>query len=77
MACACKVTQQLTYLQKKYGTNQPGNKKTDVRTRIKVFFVNLMNGIISLLLAPLMIISILILRKKPINITKVFGLKKK
>jgi uncharacterized membrane protein len=77
MACACKVTQQLTYLQKKYGTNQPGNKKTDVRIRIKVFFVNLMNGIISLLLAPLMIISILILRKKPINITKVFGLKKK
>lgn len=77
MACACKVTQQLTYLQKKYGTNQPGNKKTDIRIRIKVFFVNLMNGIISLLLAPLMIISILILRKKPINITKVFGLKKK
>ena len=77
MACACKVTQQLTYLQKKYGTNQPRNKKTDIRIRIKVFFVNLMNGIISLLLAPLMIISILVLRKKPISITKVFGLKKK
>ena len=77
MACACKVTQQLTYLQKKYGTNPPTNKKINIKVDMKVFLVNTMNLIISLLLAPFMLLSILFMRKKPINVPKLFGLKKK
>ena len=76
MACACKVNQQLSYLERKYGTN-PKSKKTSISTKVKVFFVGVVNTVISVLLSPLMILTVIFNRKKVINISKLFGLSAK
>lgn len=76
MACACKVNQQLSYLERKYGTN-PKSKKTSISTRVKVFFVGVMNVIISVILSPFMLMTVFFNRKKVINISKLFGLSAK
>ena len=76
MACACKVNQQLSYIQKKYGVNGPKGK---IRTpfNIKLMLMNLLNIVVATLLSPIMLLLILFGRKKVINISKVFGLSSK
>lgn len=62
MACACKVNQQLSYLQKHYGTNkeQEGSRKTDIRTQMIILGKKIISGFFVLLFLPLFLISILI-----------------
>ena len=74
MACACKVNQQLSYLQKKYGTESPGSKKTDIRTQVKLWFYKALISIITFTLMPFLLLITFINRKGPINISKVFRL---
>jgi len=76
MACACKVNQQLSYIQKKYGVD--GSKqKTGKVFNAWIILTNIFNAIAAMLLIPLMLISILFRGKKTINISKVFGLSSK
>lgn len=74
MACACKVSQQLSFIEKKYGTKTKVSKKTDISVRVKLVFNAILNAIIVILAAPVMLVSILLNRKKVININKVFGI---
>ncbi len=76
MACACKVSQQLSYIERKYGTKTKTSPKTNITLKVKIFFETLLNIVISTLLAPIMLITTLHNRKKVINISKVFGIKK-
>lgn len=82
MACACKVNQELEYLQKKYGHNMPKSKSSNIRGIVSGFFkqIGILIGILILAVPflPLMLIGILIRlavkRKKPIEIDKIFKL---
>ena len=76
MACACKVNQQLSYIQKKYGVDGP-KQKTSTPLNVKMTLTNMVNIVISVLLIPFMLISILIGGRKVINIGKAFGLSSK
>lgn len=80
MACACKVNQQITYLQRKYGTNIPKNKQTDIGFEISYFFKRVLEVIVVVLTAPFMwfftVLSKLLSRKKVIDINKLVGLSK-
>lgn len=73
MACACKVNQQLSYLQKKYGVGGP-KKKPGFSVNAKVLVVNIFDAILAILLSPIMLMTILFNRKGVINISKLFGL---
>ena len=75
MACACKVNQELSFLQKKYGVGGPKNKKTDISYRAKKLFMNAITIPITLLLTPIMFFSIIFNKKGVIKLDKVFGLK--
>jgi len=77
MACACKVGQQLSYLEKKYGVGGPKSKRTNMSVNAKVFFVNMLGFIVSVLALPFMLVSVLLNRKKVINIGKIAGLSTK
>ena len=76
MACACKVNQQLSYIQKKYGVGGP-RQKTGKQFNVWIILTNIFNAIAAMLLIPLMLISILFRGKRTINISKVFGLSSK
>lgn len=76
MACACKVNQQLSYIQKKYGVNGK-ETKGPVPVDVKMVLMNLLSITIAALLSPFMFILILFRGKKVINVSKVFGLSSK
>lgn len=73
MACACKVSQQLSYIERKYGTKTKVSKKTSVTVMAKVVLNSILTGIIVILASPIMLISILF-GGKVINVNKVFGI---
>lgn len=72
MACACKVSQQLDYLNKKYGEKTPESKKTNIRGRLIPMMLNILAKLFVVLLVPFMIVFIIIkaITKKPIKIDK-------
>ena len=80
MACACKVNQQLTYLQRKYGTNVPKNKQTTIGFEIGYFFKRVFEAIVVFVTYPIMalftLFAKLVTRKKVIDINKLVGLSK-
>lgn len=73
MACACKVSQQLSYIEKKYGTKTKVSKKTSVTVKAKMVLNSILTGIIVILAAPVMLVSIPF-AGKVINVNKVFGI---
>lgn len=82
MACACKVNQQITYLQKKYGTQMPKSGK--VKYREPLTLKDLLNKflllLIGLILTPLIFIYLLfrpLWTNKPISIKKILTFWKK
>ena len=52
MACACKVTQQIDYLHKKYGDDLPKSKKTNIRGKVIAGIRNTFIYILALPLVP-------------------------
>lgn len=67
MGCACKVNQQISYLQKHYGTN-PQSKKTHIMENFSLW-----RFLVVLLALPLMVIAglfFLPFSRKPIKINK-------
>lgn len=76
MACACKVNQQLSYIQKKYGVGGPKQKKATA-FNARMILTNMLNMVVAVLLTPIMLISILIGGRKVINVSRVFGLSSK
>lgn len=80
MACACKVNQQLSYLEKKYGVKSPESKKTNIRELVGGKLQTLVLIIIMLPIVPvLLIISIfqsIFSKEKTIYINKIFKIKK-
>ena len=78
MACACKVSQQIDYLQKKYGTEKPQSKKTNIRGNFGPMMISLLGRIFAILLSPLMIVYIIIaaVTGKKIRIDKFLKKKK-
>lgn len=81
MACACKVNQQIEYLQKRYGHNMPKSRSTNIRGMVSLWLKQAGLWLIAIPFIPLMIIGLifhLIFRgSKPIEIDKTFRLKKK
>ena len=75
MACACKVNQQLSYIQKKYGVGGPKQKTSTFS--VKMILTNMLNIVVAVLLTPVMLISIFVGSKKVINVSRVFGLSSK
>jgi hypothetical protein len=59
MACACKVTQQIDYLHKKYGDNIPKSKKTNIAASIEAKLENIFIFILLLPLTPFLLLYIL------------------
>ena len=74
MACACKVNQQLSFIERKYGTKTKVSRKTSISVKAKVVFNTILNAIVVILAAPVMLVSILVSRKKVIDVNKVFGI---
>ena len=74
MACACKVSQQLSYIEKKYGTKTKKSKKTSITVMAKVVLNSILTGVIVILAAPVMLISVLF-AGKVIDVNKVFGIR--
>lgn len=68
MACACKVSQNITYLQKKYGVKEKVSKKTNIKLKVKVFFKKIIIGFICILFFPIFLILVLFNGTKTINI---------
>lgn len=56
MACACKVTQQIDYLHKKYGDDLPKSKKTNIRGKVIAGIRNTFIYILALPLVPVFLI---------------------
>lgn len=82
MACACKVNQQLSYMQKMYGNRQLNSSepKTHIVQDIKVFFHKLGLMLLLIPLMPLMFIFLVgrsIFRKTPLKIDDLFFRNKK
>lgn len=76
MACACKVSQQLSYIERKYGTKTKVSKKTSISARVRLVLNSILTGVITVIASPIILLSILFKRNKVININKVFGITK-
>lgn len=73
MACACKINQQITYLQKHYGTNQPQSKESNIRGMVGESTKKVLITLLLIPISPLMITYLIIRRlfsQKPISIGK-------
>lgn len=79
MACACKVNQQISYIQKKYGVKQPTSRKSNISFNIKMKVKEAFFLLLAILLSPLMLLHILyktiFTKDKTIDIKKLFRLK--
>lgn len=80
MACACKVNQQLSYLEKKYGVKVPENKETHIKENIKLGIKNvlllLLVSPILLIMLPFTLIKSIFSKGKSIDINKIFKIRK-
>lgn len=78
MACACKVNQEIEYLQKKYGHNMPKSKSSDIRGMVTGFFKQMGILVLAIPFLPVMLVGILVhlivKKEKPIKIDKIFKL---
>lgn len=78
MACACKVNQEIEYLQKKYGHNMPKSKSSDIRGMATGFFKQMGILVLAIPFLPVMLVGILVhlivKKEKPIKIDKIFKL---
>lgn len=78
MACACKVNQEIEYLQKKYGHNMPKSKSSDIRGMVSGFFKQMGILVLAIPFLPVMLVGILVhlivKKEKPIKIDKIFKL---
>lgn len=76
MACACKVTQQINYLQKKYGTNMPKSNKKDFKLNVRLLLEKLFLSLLIIPILPFMLLHILFVaifkKKKNIQIDRFF-----
>ena len=59
MACACKVNQQINYLQNTYGVTKE-SKKTNIRGSVGLLLKKILVGTIAIALAPLMLVILII-----------------
>ena len=73
MACACKVKQQVSLLEKYYGTKKLPSKKTDISGAVTMFFKKMFLWLLMLPIMPVMFLFT-VCRKfftnKPIRIDK-------
>ena len=76
MACACKTDATMNYLQRKYGGNIPTNKASNIREDLKAFGKRAAGVLCALPLLPVFALSVFVRKKKPININKVFNIKR-
>lgn len=78
MACACKVNQEIEYLQKKYGHNMPKSKSSNIRGMVSGFFKQMGVLVLAIPFLPVMLVGILahlmVKKEKPIKIDKIFKL---
>jgi len=79
MGCGCKTSQQLSYLQKKYGYKLPESKKTNIKDMFlggikSVFFIIFMIPAVPIVVIYLVIRNLI--TKKPVDINKIFKIKK-
>ena len=59
MACACKVNQQINYLQNTYGVTKE-SKKTNIRGSVGLLLKKILVGTIAIALTPLMLVILII-----------------
>lgn len=81
MACACKVNQQIAYLQKKYGHDIPKSKTSDIRGMVSMVMKEIGLFIVIMPFLPVMAVvllfQIMFSKKKPLRIDKIFKIKRK
>lgn len=70
MACACKVNQQLSYIEKHYGVKSKESKSMDIRGAIKKNIRGFLIHILLLPVYPLWGVVLLIKGGKPIRIDR-------
>ena len=78
MGCNCKANQQISYLQRKYGDNQPKSKATHIREAVSETIKTILLIILMIPIVPIFTIFLIIryfFIKKPINIKKTFKIK--
>lgn len=78
MGCACKTNQQISYLQRKYGTNQPQSKATNIRSNLSIGIKNFLLILLVIPLVPIVGLFLIIRQifvKKPIDVNKTFKIK--
>ena len=79
MACACKVNEQIGYLQKKYGHKIPTSKKSILGFRFKETLKALLIYLLVIPLLPLMLLHVLYVsifkKDKTINVKELLRLK--
>ena len=78
MACACKVTQQVDYLHKKYGDKTPQSKKSQIRENVMAKVENAAIFVLLIPLIPFFAIYALIkaIRGESVHIDKILKKKK-
>jgi hypothetical protein len=54
MACKCKVTENINYIQSKYGSDLTDRKKTDIRGMVSKYVLNMILWILTLPAIPIM-----------------------
>lgn len=70
MACACKVNQQLSYIEKHYGVKSKESKSMDVRGAIKRNIRGFFIHVLLLPVYPLWGLVLLLKGRKPIRIDR-------
>lgn len=75
MGCACKVTQYVNKVNRRYGNKFSNRTKTNITEIVKTAFKKVFYGLICLPLIPFMLIYIIfhkVFSKRPISIDKIF-----
>lgn len=77
MGCGCKAKQQVTFLEKKYGTNMPQSKLTNITGKLFGAIKKILLTIILIPIVPAVAIffifkNVVFKKKKPINISETF-----
>ena len=70
MPCACEVNRRLTYMQKKYGSNMPKSKATQIGMRVRLFFEDFWLYLLLIPIVPVVILPVVIaaIRKRKIRL---------
>ncbi len=75
MGCGCKANQQISFLQKKYGSNIPASKTTKIRETTSNAVKNVLLGVMLIPVVPIILVGLVVrhfFTKKPINIKNTF-----